>query len=184
MRPRSILRIVLVLIVIALFVRNYVLQRDIDKHRRRETVQWVDTSTFGKPSAAKTAGARDLSKDELLGGHTLSRHVGRTDTELRERLTKERISAASTYTDRATAEGAVGFALEEKKERIDAWLAKAGGHPNLVIDYNSDKPLGRTLPRGETQSEPCAHAVVVLKFDPPNSYHVVTSYPQCGAAGE
>lgn len=45
----------------------------------------------------------DLERDERRGGHTLSRHVGRSDADLRERLSRERqISAASTYTDRVT----------------------------------------------------------------------------------
>jgi len=39
--------------------------------------------------------------------------VGRTDSQLLDRLAREpRISAASTYTDRATAELVVGLALE------------------------------------------------------------------------
>src|SRR5688572_22239367 len=51
------------------------------------------------------AGRRDLTADESRGGHTLARHVGRSDEQLRERLQRERgISAASTYTDRDTAE--------------------------------------------------------------------------------
>ena len=42
----------------------------------------------------------DLEADEALGGHTMARHVGRTDAQLAERLQRERdISAASTYTD-------------------------------------------------------------------------------------
>jgi hypothetical protein len=45
---------------------------------------------------ARTAIARyDLGHDEARGGHTLARHVARTDGELRERLARERnISAA------------------------------------------------------------------------------------------
>src|SRR5689334_10011971 len=47
----------------------------------------------------------DLSADEADGGHTLQRHVGKSDAELIERLKREpQISSASTYTDRATAE--------------------------------------------------------------------------------
>jgi hypothetical protein len=40
---------------------------------------------------------RDLRADEALGGHTLARHVGKTDAELAARLKREpQISAAST----------------------------------------------------------------------------------------
>jgi len=122
---------------------------------------------------------RDLSQDEATGGHVLRKHVGRTDDELRERLERERnISGASTYTDRNTAEHAVGAAISLSQERIQRWLSRSGGHPNLVLDYDSSQPLGRTLNRGDSQSRPCSHAVVVLKYAAP-SYYVLTSYPEC-----
>jgi hypothetical protein len=102
------------------------------------------------PAASRNSGpARDLSQDESAGGHTLRKHVGRTDDQLRERLRHERnISAASTWTDRDTAERAVGTALEQDRDRIDRWLSREGGHPNLLINYDGDAshPIGRSLP--------------------------------------
>ena len=124
---------------------------------------------------------RDLSQDEAEGGHTLRKHVGRTDAELSERLEHEReISAASTWNDRANAEAAVGVAIAAQDSKISRWLA-GDSHPNLVLDYDGDSahPFGRTLRRGEDQVQPCAHAVIVLKWDGPNSYHVLTAYPEC-----
>jgi hypothetical protein len=127
---------------------------------------------------------RDLSHDEAAGGHILRKHVGQTDEQLRERLQQERhITGASTYTDRATAEHAVGAAIAQSQGRIQRWLDGSGGHPNLVLDYHSQDPIGRTINRGENQSRPCTHALVVLKYDlkyaGPNSYYVLTSYPEC-----
>jgi hypothetical protein len=122
---------------------------------------------------------RDLSQDESKSGHVLRKHVGRTDDELRERLERERnISAASTYTDRATAEGAIGAAIAISQDRIQNWLNRSGGRPNLVLDYGSSQPIGRTINRDDSQSRPCSHAVVILKYDAP-SYYVLTSYPEC-----
>lgn len=122
----------------------------------------------------------DLSQDEAAGGHVLRKHVGRTDEELRQRLEQEpNISGASTYTDRPTAERVIGDALGKSNDRIQSWLSRSGGHPNLVLDYESDQPIGRTLNRGDRQSRPCAHALVVLRYDPPDRYHVLTSYPEC-----
>ena len=122
---------------------------------------------------------RDLSRDEAAGGHVLRKHVGRTDEELRERLERERnISGASTYSDRATAEHAVGAAIALSQDRIQRWLSRPGGHPNLVLDYDSGQSLGRTINRGDSQSRPCSHAIVVLKYAAP-SYYVLTSYPEC-----
>ena len=131
-------------------------------------------------ATSATGPARDLSQDEAAGGHILRKHVGRTDDQLLERLDHERnISGASTYTDRATAERAVGAAIARSQDRIQRWLNRSGGHPNLVLDYDSDQPIGRTINRGESQSRPCSHALVVLKYDPPSGYYVLTSYPEC-----
>jgi hypothetical protein len=125
---------------------------------------------------------RDLSLDESAGGHTLRRHVGRSDEQLLERLDEEPdLSAASTYTDRQSAELAVGTALDASRGKLDRWLERAGGHPNLVLDYDGDSahPIGRTLRRGQTRSEPCSQAIVVLRWRGPGDYYVLTSYPEC-----
>ena len=150
-------------------------------------------ATNAASSASSSAGAaraeihpigpmRNLSQDEAAGGHILRKHVGQTDEQLRERLEREpRITGASTYTDRQAAEQAVGAAIAASQDRIQRWLGRPGGHPNLVLDYDSDAPIGRTMNRnrGESQSRPCAHALVVLKYSGPGQYYVLTSYPEC-----
>jgi hypothetical protein len=73
---------------------------------RSGTAHTPDVATPPHSTAAPVATVesprRDLSVDEDMGGHTLARHVGKTDAELRERLRREpNISTASTYTDRA-----------------------------------------------------------------------------------
>lgn len=138
--------------------------------------------TSASAGESRPAAVHDLFQDEAEGGHTLHRHVGRTDAELKQRLEQEpNISAASTYTDRATAETAVGTALEQNRSKIDRWLHRSEAHPNLVLDYDSDPrhPLGRTLRRGADSPEPCSHAVAVLRWDGEGQYHVLTSYPEC-----
>lgn len=148
-------------------------------------------ATNGASSAASSAVAaraeirpagtvRDLSQDEAAGGHILRKHVGQTDEQLLQRLDREpRITGASTYADRPTAEQAVGAAITTSQDRIQRWLRRSGGHPNLVLDYDSASPIGRTINRGESQSRPCAHALVVLKYSGSNQYYVLTSYPEC-----
>jgi hypothetical protein len=75
----------------------------------------------------------------------------------------------------------VGVALQQNRDKIDRWLDRSGGHPNLVIDYDGDAslPIGRSLARGADEPQPCAHATVVLKWTGPNEYYVLTSYPEC-----
>jgi hypothetical protein len=139
---------------------------------------------FAEPSrvgSQNNSPRHDLSQDEAAGGHTLRKHVGRTDDELHERLNHERnISAASTWNDRASAEAAVGAAIAEQNSKISRWLTR-DRHPNLVLDYDGDPahPFGRTLRRSADTVETCAHAVIVLKWSPPESYYVLTAYPEC-----
>ena len=125
---------------------------------------------------------RDLSIDERLGGHTLARHVGKSDAELAERLRRERqISAASTYTDRAAAEHSVGAALSSAGGKLANWQHRTGRRPNLVLNFieRTGKPIGRSLMRGRSTSVPCTRAIVVLRWDERKErFYVLTSYPE------
>ena len=127
------------------------------------------------------ASTRDLSVDESMGGHTLTRHVGRTDAELAERLRREpQISAASTWADRDTADRAVGAALASADGKLTSWERRTGRRPNLVLHYTdrSGATLGRSLSRGEPAAVPCTRALVVLKWnDRRDRFYVLTAYP-------
>jgi hypothetical protein len=123
---------------------------------------------------------RDLSVDESMGGHTLARHVGKTDEELLQRLRREpQISAASTYTDRASAESVVGAALAAGGRAFDAWRRRTGRRPNFVLHYSANRVIGRSMSRRRSSSEPCEDAVVVLRWDDRRlDFYVLTSYPE------
>lgn len=139
----------------------------------REAKKNAPTMSSGQP--------RDLSADEAQGGHTLSRHVGRSDSDLRERLQRERnISAASTYTDRAVAEAVVGRVVDHNS-RVDRWTERGGRRPNLALDYrgNPSPPIGRCMQRGSTVAVPASDAIVVLKATSDGGFYVLTSYPEC-----
>jgi hypothetical protein len=141
------------------------------------------TLTVGLPARAVQAPRRDLSIDEARGGHTLGRHVGRTDDQLRQRLRNQpNISAASTYPDRDTAELVVGRVLEQSADRIRPWTARRGRRPNLALRSAGDPrgpPIGRVLERGARTARPARAAVVVLRWDDRRgSYYVLTSYPE------
>ena len=115
-----------------------------------------------------------------MGGHTLARHVGKTDAELTERLRREpQISSASTYTDRTTAERVVGAALAAPGPGFDAWRARSGRRPNFVLRYSDRATIGRSMSRTRSASLPCNHALVVLRWDDRRQrFYVLTSYPE------
>lgn len=133
------------------------------------------------PAASQAGGPlRDLDEDQRRHGHTLTKHVGRTDEQLLERLQQETdISSASTYTDKETAERSVGAAIAKNESKIKAWLER-GGSQKLVLDYFGDAQhaIGRTVHRDKT-SHPCFNAKVVLAMDNHGGgYFVLTSYPE------
>lgn len=133
------------------------------------------------PSVENASGRYDLARDEARGGHTLSRHVGRSDAQLKERLRNEpNISAASTYSDRAAAERVVARTLARHRGRIDQWLGRQGPRPNLALDYRGDarESIGRSLSRRSPQPLACTDAVVVLRWDGRRGFIVLTSYPE------
>lgn len=129
---------------------------------------------------AKTTLVHDLSADEAMGGHTLQRHVGRSDADLIERLHREpQISSASTYTDRETAESVIAAALQSDNRAFAAWRERTGRRPNFVLRYRADHVIGRSMARGRSSSAPCDRVVIVLRWDNGRQrYYVLTSYPE------
>ena len=120
----------------------------------------------------------DLARDEERGGHTLKKHVGRSDEQLRERLNREHISAASTWTDVETAEITVAEALQAEQRRIDNWMRRGYPRANLAIHYDAHRTIGRSLRRGDEQTVDCTGAVIVLRADGPETFYVLTTYPE------
>jgi hypothetical protein len=122
----------------------------------------------------------DLSEDEAHGGHTLARHVGKTDSELRERLRREPdISSASTYTDRATAEAVIAAALSSTPRSFEGWRNRTGRRPNFVLHFAAHHAIGRSVARGRIESTPCENALVILRWDERRQEaYVLTSYPE------
>jgi hypothetical protein len=142
-----------------------------------------DQASEAKPKARtdfqNAAGGYDLARDEEHGGHTLKKHVARTDEQLRERLEHERnISAASTWTDRETAETVVAEALAAEKARVDGWMRRGYPRANLALHYNAGRVIGRSLRRGDSQTVACTSAVIVLRADGPDCFYVLTTYPE------
>lgn len=130
------------------------------------------------PSTAATD-RYDLARDEARGGHTLKKHVGRTDEQLQERLRRERhISAASTWTDRETAEVTVAQALRAERGRIESWTKRGLPRANLALHYDAGRTIGRSLRQGETQTVNCTSAVIVLRADEADTFYVLTTYPE------
>jgi hypothetical protein len=144
-----------------------------------ETPRQIENRSAAAQAENRSSDRYDLERDENRGGHTLDRHVGRTDEQLAERLRRERnISAASTWTDREVAEETVAAGLHAEQRRIDSWMSRGERRPNLALHYDAGRTIGRSLRRGETEAVPCTSAVIVLRADGPDGYYVLTTYPE------
>jgi hypothetical protein len=132
-------------------------------------------------AAPAARAARDLETDERRGGHTLARHVGLSDADLRARLRQERrIAAASTWNDRRTAERIAAATIDRSRAEVDRWRRRRAPRPNLALDWRGSEVIGRTLSRGAAGAVPVSCATVVLRMPPTASddYYVLTSYPE------
>ena len=148
---------------------------------RTPTVAPTATALRGATTNADAWGStapRDLANDESYGGHTLERHIARSDAQLRQRLAREPdISAASTYTDLAIARLAVGAALAKEQTALRAWEQRTGERPNLTIRFHTPIVVGRSIERGSTMAVDADDVVVVLRWSG-KDWYVLTSYPE------
>lgn len=120
-----------------------------------------------------------LDFHESAGGHTLEKHVGKTEAQLAQRLADEkRISGASSFTYRSVAESAIAEAMNEKKSAIDSWVKKGGNR--YTIQYNTYKVIGITLRRGASKATSASRLKIILqrstKLSP--GYFILTAYPE------
>ena len=151
-----------------------------DAQRVREPA--ANTEPAPGPRAVPAASAaRDLASDERRGGHTLARHVGLSDADLRGRLRRERrIAAASTWNDRGTAERIVAATIDRSRAEVERWRRRRPPRPNLALDWRGSEAIGRTLSRGVARAVPVSCATIVLRTAPSggDDYYVLTSYPE------
>ncbi|MEG4282731.1 hypothetical protein QUB68_06350 [Microcoleus sp. A006_D1] len=120
-----------------------------------------------------------LDFHEAAGGHTLERHVGKTEAELGQRLAEDkRISGASSFTYRSVAERAIAEAMDRNKSAIDSWMKKRGN--SYTIKYDTHRIIGITLRRRASKATSTSRLRIVLqrstKLSP--GYFILTAYPE------
>lgn len=89
-----------------------------------------------------------LQGQEDFGGHTIARHVGKTDEWLVNRLRKSsRISAASTYPSAETAATHIQAALTAKAAMLNRWVRDVPVGATRAVDYDAKVGIGRVALR-------------------------------------
>ena len=121
---------------------------------------------------------RNLHSHETAGGHTIDRHVGKSDAELQKRLVMSpNLPAASTFSSESTAEIAQNTFMSKNAAIIENWLAKSKSD-KLVLTDDVNKPIGRVVTRGESEAQTTTKATFVLKRDSSEQkWHFLTIYP-------
>ncbi|URF04242.1 RNase A-like domain-containing protein [Cupriavidus campinensis] len=113
------------------------------------------------------------------GGHTIAKHVGKTEAQLRARLMQgPRLTAASSFTDLRTAEFAISEALRAHSGQIKTWAAGYGA-AKLRFDAATIKPVGKVVLRTTGRLEDARKVRVVLLREQYNGmpYFVLTAFP-------
>ncbi|MFL6162243.1 MAG: RNase A-like domain-containing protein [Jatrophihabitantaceae bacterium] len=110
-------------------------------------------------------------------GHTLLKHVGKTSRQLTRRFESEpRIFWSSSFTDRQTAESAIGRLLGERDSDIAQWLAGPVHRLELRGDYGTE--VGQSVSRDGVVHHPSSFRVVLFKEESRLGYFVRTAYPR------
>lgn len=117
-----------------------------------------------------------LKAHDDRGGHTIKKHVGKTDAELSQRFADEpKLSDASTFPNVAVADDAVATAII----RNERFIAKEFESDDMAVlsGFEVGRPTGRIIARGGTLTHSSKVTVVLVRDDSPLGYHVLTAYP-------
>jgi hypothetical protein len=119
-----------------------------------------------------------LNAHEAAGGHTLERHIAKTEAELAQRLAVEsRISAASSFTNLSVAEAAIGEAIAKNEQSIASWVKSRSNR--YTIDYNANRIVGISLRRRASKATSASRLKIVFQRSAnlPPGYFILTAYP-------
>jgi hypothetical protein len=149
-----------------------------NQHNLRE--RWDDTTKTAKKAVVDaTFQALDIEDFEggAHNGHTLERHVGKSDAWLKRRLERQgNIPAASTFPDLKTANNAINAALEAHWPTIQEWLEDKKGRETLNVRHRLEKSIGRGLERGEKTVSDYSRVIVRLEKQG-KGFVIWTAYP-------
>ncbi|WP_052772790.1 RNase A-like domain-containing protein [Luteimonas sp. FCS-9] len=152
----------------------------VERDAVEATVARIDDHLAGVdgPDGAGEVPGGGLEAHEDVGGHLIERHVGKSEQWLLDRVSRENISAASSFRDLPEAEHFVSATIADHQARIDAWVDGAGGN-RLVVDTTFDATTGISVSRGDTAAVDVFSVRLVLERSSQLDigYRIVTGYP-------
>ena len=112
-------------------------------------------------------------------GHVIAEHVGKSDADLIARLAgSKKISAASTFTDQATAEAVIGGTIRHNRIDLVAWLRSAQPGDRLRLSHSGTDVIGRGIKKGQTLVGDRTNARIILQAIGNGDYHILTAFPE------
>ncbi|MBX3475950.1 MAG: hypothetical protein KF754_16390 [Planctomycetes bacterium] len=144
-----------------------------------ELLRAVERAQAEAPKLAPGGGLK-VHEGGSKHGHTIAKHVGKTEAELRSRLAAEpRIPRASSFDDLAAADSAVADAMALKKVEIDLWLKGTDPKYSPSCPVDVGRQVGTSIAPGPTVPERLSGVTFVLVRDAsmPNGYRILTAYP-------
>ena len=129
---------------------------------------------------AVRSGRISLRAHESYGGHTIAKHVGRTERQLRDRLVQESgIPAASTFKSLAQAEKVVSSCLKANSSVIANWAKTATPGTTLRLVWTASGPIGEGVVRATGLLTPMSKVLVVLRKKAIGGklYYILTAFP-------
>lgn len=139
-------------------------------------------AAFGLGAArvmAIRAGTIDLAAEEAAGGHTIARHVGKSEAFLRNRLATERVAAAGTFRSLKDAEKFVSRAVAANASQIESWAKSSRAVRGFQFAYDAGEAVGTVIPRSTGILQKSTKIVVVLRktIVGKKIYFVLTAFP-------
>jgi hypothetical protein len=130
--------------------------------------------------ASVRAGRIVLAEQEAMGGHTIARHVARTEEQLQARLVSQpRIPAASSFASVNAAENVLSQAVRVNAGPIRAWASTATQGQRFRIIYDAGKNIGYGVLRSTEKMQDMQKVLMVLEKTNVGGkiYFILTSYP-------
>ncbi|MBC8735289.1 hypothetical protein F6X40_00115 [Paraburkholderia sp. UCT31] len=122
-------------------------------------------------AASVTMGRIDLEMHEAkalhprIGGHTLEKHVGRTEVQLRERLVREpKRQTVSSFRNLQCAQWAISEVMRYDASRIKIWAQSASRNKPLELEKDVGRKVGYGISRKTGVLTEMSIVHVVLKY--------------------
>jgi len=117
--------------------------------------------------------------EDRWGGHTVERHVGKSDAELRARLGRDRrLDTASTFDTAEIAAHVIESTLAERSPELVVWLARAPPGSRRVLDHRGGARIGRAIRADDPRTVlPMRNARLVIEALGQGRWRLITAYP-------